>query len=94
VFLAASPKSPLKSILERPVICLIFSPSATDAPFTHLEGEWELLVPTFSTFKLCIEGSGKLVESWRNRLGLKDGLEQEQQYEVLKVIVQSMTAVN
>jgi hypothetical protein len=94
VFLPASPKSPIKSILERPVARLLVTPSATDTSFNLLEGEWELLLPTFSSISLRVEGSGKRVESWRNRLGLMGGFERELQYEVLEVSVESMSLEN
>ena len=75
--------------LRHPVARMIVSPSLNALPCTLLHGQWELCLPTLSTVSLVIEGSGRLVDSWRNSLGLKNGFENEVQHQILNVKIES-----
>lgn len=92
VFLACPKGSPIKLFLDRPLARLTVKPRGTDdQSFTLLDGEWEVCLPVISFMSLSIEGSGEILKSWRNRLGLKGGYENEEQYQVLDISVETMS---
>jgi hypothetical protein len=91
-FISCPKSSPMKSFLNRPFARLIVKPRGNvDRPFTLLDGEWEVCLPVISSMSLSIQGSGEILKSWRNRLGLKGGYENEEQYDVLYIAVEAMS---
>jgi hypothetical protein len=79
-------KGALKEVLDRPIARMV-----TVGP-TLLSGTLEYCLPGTSSVDLSICGVCEKVPSWRNRLGLKGGLEHEVQFQTLRIaVVESST---
>jgi SNF2-related domain len=77
-------EGPLKALLARPFARMHVG-AAADGSLSMLSGQWEVCLPITTQFKLYVQGIGKRVPSWRNRLGLKGEFEHEYQFETLRI---------
>lgn len=76
---------PLKAQFNRPLARMIAT-SPGSIPLSLMDGQWELSLPVTSRVPLIIANVGDTtIKSWRNRLGLEGGLENEYQYETLRI---------
>jgi SNF2-related domain len=90
-FLFADPQTnecETRTIFKRPFARMSVSPAA-DGTFSMLIGQWKICLPIQRNFQVSVTGMGKLVPSWRNRLGLKGGFEKETEYETIRLCTET-----
>ncbi|KAJ3177421.1 hypothetical protein HDU87_004440 [Geranomyces variabilis] len=73
--------SRLSELLALPIARMTLTRDSKD----FMSGDWWLYAPASKTFDVTITGSGELVPSWKARLGLQGGLENEKWWSKLIV---------